>query len=811
MTRFIALASISAAILAYQVLLTRLFAIVQWHHFAFIAISVALLGFGISAAALAIAQRTVERRLDAIFVAGAFGFAIASPVAFLIAQHIPFNALELVWRPSEILGLGAIYLVLAVPFTAGAACICLAFLRIDDAVGRVYFWNLLGSAAGALAIVPALTLLSPVGNLAAVAVLGMVAGLLAAMASGGRRTVVVAATLSLLLVAGWSLMPDEWRRLNVDEQKGLAVALNIVDARLVEERFGPLGLVSVVESPAVPFRSAPGLSLSSPAMPRDQIGLFLDGETAAMIDADAGRTPPDYLRYMTDAAVYTLIGEADVLIVGAAGGRDIAQALAMGARHVDAIEANAHFAELMRDTFAGHTGNLYGRDDVDVLVAEPRSFLASTVDDWDVIVVAGASAGSSGASTHGLNETYLLTVEAMERLLERLRPGGWLSITQPLDLPPRGSLKLVLTALDALERLGAPDPAEHLIVVRGMATVTLMIGKEPASAGAIDDLVAFAESRAFDLVYLPGMTPETANRFNVLAEPVFHDAMQALAGDDRDDYMSRYKFDIRPATDDRPYFHDFFRWRSLSELLDLRSSGGAGLIELGKPILVGTLAQAALLGLVLILLPIVLSGLARGRGRLVMVSGVYFTAVGMAFFLVEIAFIHKFVQFLGHPTYAIAVVLAGFLIFAGLGARTAERFTCAVTGRLGFQGPTAGIDLAVAGLLLVAVVYLLAVPVVFAALAGLPTVVRAVVSLALIAPLAFFMGMPFPLALAIVRRQAPALTAWAWGVNGCASVVSIVLAVLLAMHVGYAAVVVIALVLYAVAASSLRAMPGESA
>ncbi len=801
MSRFIALATISAAILAYEVLLTRLFAIVQWHHFAFMAISIALLGFGVSGAALALWRQAVEPRIDTVFSACAVAFAVASPVAFFLAQRVPFNALELVWAPAQLLNLGAIYLTLAIPFTAGAACIGVAFLRREDPAGRVYFWNLLGSAAGALGVVFALATLSPAGNLAAVSALGLIAAALRLVAAGNLRRAAAGVGLLLTGAAGWALAPTQWTALRIAEHKGLSVALNVAGAELAQERFGPLGLVSVVESPTVPFRSAPGLSLNATEPPPEQVAVFTDADAMTTIDANAGRAPAAYLRYTTDALVYSLTDRPTVLVLGAGGGRQVAQALGHGAARIDAVEPNPDIVDLVRGDYAAFAGRLYDRDEVTVHVAGARGFLAATERRWDVIVV---GSGGSGAGAQGLNESTLLTVDAIELLLRRLRPGGWLSFTQALKLPPRSAPKLILTALEALRRRAATTPADHLVLIRGMTTTTLLVGRGPVTTRDVAATAAFAAARSFDLAYHPGMTRDAANRFNILADPVFFDAAIGLTGPGRAAFVERYKFDIAPATDDRPYFHDFFRWRSLPELLAMRSAGGAALLELGELVLIGALGQALLISLALILLPLRLGVLSRGLGSVAWRTGAYFTAIGLAFFFVEIAFIQKLILFLGHPTYAIAVVLTGFLVFAGLGARASERFARVISARLGSDRPAAAIDIAVAGIALVAIGTLLAAPAAFTALSGLPTSGRALVSLTLIAPLAFFMGMPFPLGLSLVTRVDRALTPWAWGVNGCASVNSAILAVLLAMHLGYVAVVMIALVLYAIAARAIH-------
>jgi hypothetical protein len=374
------------------------------------------------------------------------------------------------------------------------------------------------------------------------------------------------------------------------------------------------------------------------------------------------------------------------------------------------------------------------------------------------------------------------------------------------------------------------EPGSHLALVRSWNTTALLV-KNGALTG--DDVAAirrFADERAFDLGFLPGMTREEANRYNILDQPYFFDGAVALLDPaERSDFLRRYKFDVAPTSDDRPYFFDFFRWRALPELLERRALGGAALLDWGYLVLVATLAQAALLGLLLILAPLWWLGGDRGRGAAAAALerwrvAVYFLAIGLAFLFIEIASIQRFVLFLGHPVYAIAVVLCGFLVFAGLGSGIAPRFAARLEtwrrpsssdtplgrGRDGgsrrwrFRVPHPALALAVVGVAAAALLHLVVLPPLFRGLMPLPDAAKIALSLLLIAPLAFFMGMPFPLALARVAAVRPGLVPWAWGINGCASVLSAVLAILLAMSLGFSAVVLIAIALYVVAAGVLR-------
>ena len=313
----IALAVISAAILAYEVLLVRLFAIVQWHHFAFMAISIALLGFGVSGTLIVLFRERAERMPLGLFTAAAATFAVTAPAAFLVAQRVPFNALEIVWAPSQILYLALIFILLTVPFTAGATCIGLAFREPGARPGKVYLWNLLGSGAGALGVVGALLTMAPISCLAMIGVMGFAAASIAAARQYSQRLGWLA-LLAALAIGTWWAAPAEWTALKISEFKGLPQALAVRDARLVGTRSGPLASLSVVESPAVPFRHAPGLSLMSPALPPPQLGVFADGVFVTAIDLWDGRLESlEYLDHTPDALPYHLARPQDVLVLEA--------------------------------------------------------------------------------------------------------------------------------------------------------------------------------------------------------------------------------------------------------------------------------------------------------------------------------------------------------------------------------------------------------------------------------------------------------------------------------------------------------------
>jgi len=800
----VALSLVSAAALAYEILLTRLFAIIQWHHFAYMMISVALLGYGAAGTMVTLFRPQLESRFVPAFAVSAALFGATAMACFLLAQALPFNALEFLWDLWQPLWLLAIYLLLFVPFFFAAVCVCLAFTRYAAQARRVYTFDLVGAAFGSLGVILALFALRPATVLACVAALGAIAAALFWLTAGARPR--GAALLPLALaVAALVAVQTPIGQLRMSQYKSLSKALEIMGARVLAERSSPLGQLTAVESTAVPFRHAPGLSLNAPQPPPDQLGLFTDGEGFSALNRyDGSRETLVYLDYLTSALPYHLTSEPRVLVLGAGAGTDVLQALYHRAATVDAVELNPQMADLVEREFGEFSGRPYSRPGVHLHIAEARGFAAASRGHFDVIQLGLLDAfGASAAGLYALNESYLYTVEALQRYLVRLLPGGYLAITRWVDLPPRDALKLFATAVVALEKGGVRDPGARLAMIRNWNTATLIVKNGELTAQDVARLRDFCTSRGFDLVWHPGMRPADADLFNRLQQPYFHEGVVALLGGQRADFIERYKFNIAPATDDRPYFFHFFRWKALPELLQLRDRGGLPLLDWGYPLLIATLVQALVLGAALILLPLarLRSPGARIGAGVRWRTAAYFAALGTGFMFVEIAFIQKFILFLSHPLYAVAVVLFAFMLCAGLGSLLSQQVAKEVApGIVSLVPPIAAIALLCG-------VYLIWLPEVINALIALPDAARIAITVLLILPLGLSMGMPFPLGLEALGARTPALVPWAWGINACAAVAGAVLASVLAIHAGFNAVLMVAVVLYA---STLASFPATA-
>jgi SAM-dependent methyltransferase len=787
------IALISAAALAYEVLLMRLFSIIQWHHFAYMIISLALLGYGVSGTFLALSRRWLEGRFLTAYIVNAALFGLGAVICFRLAQAVPFNALEVLWDPQQPLWLLLVFLLLFLPFFCAANCICLSFSEYSERLHRVYCYDLIGAGVGAVAIIGLLFIITPSTALQVIGAVGLLSAAVAWRECALKPRWPVLVLLSAAIVM---LLPGAGFSLQVSEFKGLSQALRILNAQQLDQRSSPLGQLTTVASPSVPFRHSPGLSLNTPGLIPEQLAVFTDADGLSVMTRFDGDTEKlVHLDYQSSALAYHLLEQPSVLVLGAGGGAEVLQALYHRASHIDAVELNPQMVELVNREFADFTGAIYAHPGVTVYNSEARGFVSEDKQRYDLIQVALIdSFGASSAGLYALSENYLYTLEAFSQYLERLEPGGILSITRWIRIPPRDSLKIFATVTEALAQAGIGNPGRRLAMIRSWNTSTLLVKNGEFTADDITNLKTFSRERSFDLVHYPGISKDEANRFNQLQQPWFFAAVGELLGAGRADFMDDYKFNIRPTSDNRPYFSNFLKWETLPELLTLRNRGGMPLLEWGYLVLVVTLVLALLVSFLMVILPLWFQrskdekpqGL---RWRML----VYFPAVGIAFMFIEIAFIQKFILFLHHPLYAVSVVLCAFLVFAGLGSLYSTRWRRAIS----LTGITVGIGA-------ISLLYVLLLPLLFDWLAQIPIGFKVPVTVLLIAPLAFLMGMPFPIGLGMISDRLPAWIPWAWGINGCASVVSAILATLLAIHLGFIFVIVSAVLAYLLASLVLR-------
>jgi hypothetical protein len=764
---------LSGAALAYEVILVRLLAMTRFHHLAFMVLSLALLAYGVSGLLLAYGRNRLTKAFRGWFSLFAILFAVGAVLCFQLSQRIAVRPDQWLWSPSDTLFLVLLYLVLSLPFLAAACGVGLAYCLPHSEAGAVYRADLLGAAAGTLVGLGALWLPGAGGLW-----VPWCGGLAAAAAAVGSARKAAAGLLLLLMLLGPVTDPAPAVRLIPSAEKPLSIALSAEGARKVADRYSPLGRITVTRNTLAPYRHAPGLSLAFTGTVAPQWGLFTDGESFEPLPpASATNGDLAYLDYLPEALAYRLIEQPQVLVLGSPALEPLLRAARHRAVRVDMVLANPGWRALAK---LAPIGGCFDAAKANLITGAPRGFLRGGDRRYDLIVM-GRPGGSALAADH------LHTVEAFGEALARLAPGGLLTVSAPSDLPPRAGLRLLTTLAQALRLDGVHDPGGRLIVIRSLRTVLLIAKKGPLTSEEMSTVRAFCGELRFDPVWYPGIEGGEVNRWNRLDRPHFHAGAAKLLGPDAAVFEQRYKFDITALLDDRPYFSHFIKASTLGELYTLRSKGALGLLSFAEPVLAATLIQAVLLCLVLVWLPLRRFRPDAAKTRDTMV---YFL-LGAGFMLAEIAVMEKLGLFLSEPVLAVGVTLAAFLALAGLGGGLARRL------KIARANPIKGAGLAAAGAAGVLILYLAGLSWVLKALIDLPLAVRMALALALISPLAFAMGLPFPLALSGLKQKSSRAVPWAWGLNGCGALIGPVAGIVLSLYAGVTAAMGAAALCYA--------------
>ncbi|WP_300464644.1 hypothetical protein [Desulfobacula sp.] len=771
----------SFSILAYEINFTRIFAYAQWHNLSALIITMALLGFGASGSVIAMVQKKIEPNLLRYLYAVSLLFPVSLCIGFIVSAQLDFNPYEMTLSLDQALDMVIYFALMGIGFFLGACVICMALMRYK--VSFTYFINLTGSAAGVLFVLCASFFIHPYDVMLVIILISLVPACLVAL-EGSMKINAGAAVLLTVVTLIISVCFFDLKQ--VSQYKPVSGALTLPDAKIVHEAYSPLGVVQVVQAQGL--RSTAGLSLVSPFQVPVQKTIFCNGEGGSAITPYSG-SPEDigYLRYLTSYLPFYLATSGSrnrALIIGSGGGESILKTILAGFDRVDALEADQNVIDLMKTKFASFSGNIYDREKVNVLNREARNFIRHTQNRYDLIELSLIDAYNASASgVYGLNESYLFTVEAIKDYLSRLNDNGMLAVTRWVVTPARDNLKLFDTVIKALKETGVKNFQNHLIAVRSLQTLTLLVLKKEASAGLIDHTRSFAGNRRFDLVHYPGMMKKEANRHIRLEKPVYYSGIKKLMGPDAETFIKTYDFYIRAATDNQPYFYNFFKPRVIELILSFGPSQ-VPMTEWGYLLLLVILIPVLAISFLLIPAPILLFK-KRPRKHKADVF-FYFSFIGAGFFFIEMPLIQKMTLFLGQPVYAISVIIAALLVSSGMGSYFSDKIFPRRNRIL-----TATILIAVLTCL-----YMLTLDSLFRELIRLGLGQRLCLSIFLAVSLGFFMGIPFPAGLELVKKLDRSLTAWAWGINGFFSVISILSATLLAVMVGFKAVLTAAALFY---------------
>jgi hypothetical protein len=775
----------SAAWLAFEIGLTRLFAIQQFHHFAFLVVSLAVLASAASGLLLTLQPRTPSLALLSV----AFGGSI--PLAYLTINFLPFDSYSLTWDARQMVVLIVYFVAAGLPFLfagwiAGA---CLTHAGVD--VHLAYAANLGGAAVGSLGGLAALEVMSPESLLAATAAAALAAA--AAFENRHRRWALI--TLSALALLGSSKLPDVMP-LRLSPYKPLASARLALDARTALTEWSASARLDVVESPSIHI--LPGLSLNAASDLPDQVALFVDGDGPLPITSLApdGPLALDLAASMPATLAYSLRPSARALILDPGAGLDVVLALASGARTVTLPTDDPRIVAILEGTYAEFTHHLLEDPRIQFQSRTTRGLLRALLPGYDVVQFALSDPYhpvSSGAFT--LTEDYTLTVEAVSEAFGLLDPNGLLVLTRWLQTPPSETGRALTLLLAVLEANGIGNPAEHLIGYRSMRTASFLAARRPFTPEELTLTRRFLEANGFDPILLPDLAPAELNRFNRLPVDTYADLAASLV-QGSEQVVDTYDFDLRPPTDDHPFFFHFFRWRQTPALLQRLGQtwqpfGGSGyLVLLALLLLVTAFAIPLALGPLVLLrrrTPPAVRGKSASRIPIAILP--FFACIGAGFMLVEIPLIQRLTHLLDRPPISLGAVLFTLLLASGLGSLY-------LAPRMGLPRSLTALSLAIAALCL-------ALPHAIRWASPLPLPGRLAIAVLVLVLPGMLMGVPFAAGL---RRLAtrPELVPWAWATNGAASGISGVLAAITALAWGITPTLLLGALAYAAAALASR-------
>ena len=773
---------LSAATLLFEITLTRVFSVAEWYHFAFMVVSLALLGFGASGSFLSLFPRLMRKKLSHLLAVCAVLFSLGCLGSYLIVNSIPFDSYRLAWESRQLLYLVAYYLSLAIPFFFTGLALGVALSKMPSQAGKLYGFNMVGSGLGCLLVLVSPSLLGGGGTVILAALLGMAALFVFSLSCSKLLPGLVlagSAGLIILLVTLPAIL-----EIKMSPYKSLSQVLLHTQTRTLSTEWNAFSRVDVVESSSIHI--APGLSFNYEHELPPQLGVTVDGANLSpMSQVEAGQA--DFTEYLPSALAYRLSPNCKALVIEPQGGLDVLTALHHQSSSVVAVVSNPLVIEAM-ERF-GEKGHFLGDSQVKVAVEGVRSYLKRSEEKFDVIQLSLTdSFRVVAAGAYSLSENYRYTVEAFEEYYRHLTPGGVLCVTRWIQVPPSEGVRLMSVATASLESLDVTHPEQHMAAIRSFQTITLLVKQSPFSPQDITTVKDFCDKLGFDVVYFPGIDPADLNRYNVLPHEVYYEAFTSIVSpSERGAFLAGYAYDISPTTDDRPFFSHFFKWsqapyiwRSLGKTW--QPFGGAGYL-----IVVALLFSAVLASAIFILLP--LRFRPKQRQGQTLIPGIrwqlfiYFSALGLGFLFIEIPLMQKFILFLDEPTYAFAIVLATIFIFSGVGSLLSTRLAKVLPQ-------------VIFGLGLLAFLYPLFLPYFFEALLGQPLLLRLLAAMGVLAPLCFLMGVPFPSGIRIMGTLSPDLVPWAWGINGCISVVSSILSLIVILWVGFSPVLIAASGIY---------------
>ena len=854
---YLSVALVAGSIIALQIGIMRVFSVGSWAHFGSLVVSLAMFGFGLTSAVMCVGKGWFERHWQGAVKGALLAFGPLMVVCNLAAQQVPFNAIFLISDPMQKWRLLANFVLYFLPFLAGALYLGVVFLKAQKTFSRVYFADLVGSGLCGLSVLLAMYFFKPDDLIMAPLVLWLAGGVLWFVALADRRGIAAIVGVAILSAAAHYAAPPLLGipKLAVSDYKGVSYARKFPDAVRTYERASPFGYLEVYSSSYLHF--APGQSdnaaFNVPKMPSNAyLGLYIDSEGPAGVITDLPADETPYFRYLPMFYPYLLKKDPNTFVVQFGGGISTAVALKSGSRHVTVAEGNPALLTAFREDkgLRDFTGDVLRNPKVTVIDFDGRLYVAGTKNRYDIIDLSLAdSAGLSSPGGFSIVEKYSYTREAMTAYMRALTPGGVLSVTMwNKEEPPKSVLKLYATMVAAARDIdGGKDVAQKFYVVSSyLSTATVLYKRDGFTAAEIAQLNAHTKAMSFDEIYYPGFKVDTSTLPQILSD--YRDQF-FFAGEQSDPTAPKenepndkpppgmtgaspgaapgttpaadapppppkvpatvlgrlawhylinggwqkvadeYVFDTRILTNHQPYFAAYIK---VGDLLKFTDRLELVQDEWGYLLLWATLGIATIFALTLVLFPVVFGWrtiFSRYPGKFGTL--IYFLCLGLGYIIVEVGMISHFILALSNATVSASVLITGMLVFSGCGSYFSERY---------LDRARSFMPKVFLAIFLILVLYAFTIDYALDWIGTLPYVLRILLCLLLIFPPAFLMGFPMPTAMTTLGRLGKDhMFLWAWGINGCFSVIGAALVPIVATSFGLPAVVLVGAAAYLVA------------
>jgi hypothetical protein len=760
---FLGISLITLAVLMLELSLTRLFSATMYYHFAFMAISLALFGSGASGVFIYIIQRRLNpERTGQWLAVAAMLFALSNLLSLYV---ILANPLTFETGPENYYRLARIYTASALPFFFAGCAVTLAITRLAKEMSRLYLFDLAGAALGCLLLIPVLNFIGAINIVLLVSAIAAMGGVLFGVSTSGTR---VATICSLLLAVGLAALVAynvKTHRIDVREAKGFE------ETTVLFSKWNSFSRITVEGA----FDTG--------------VEIKIDADAATGISKDASNNAIHQdAKTALSALVHHLKPNANVLIIGPGGGNDVMAARVFEQKQITAVEINPIIARdvMSSEPFKSYSGSIYQQPNVRLVVDEGRSFIRNSHDRYDIIQATMVDTwAATAAGAFSLSENNLYTVEAFKDYATHLTDDGMLTMTRWYFEPPDQLLRLISLSREMMSELGISNPDRHLILIRDARTgydrtpATYIFKQSEFTDDEVRTIETLSNENGFQLLYTPLTRPP-------------NDFTRVIETPDLKQTWASFPTNIEPTRDNNPFFFNSVRLANIWSVIE-GTTGEWQKTNLGTSILFALLAITSVLVVLFIIGPLLLvRGRALATGAVAKLSYLlYFACLGAGFIIVEVAMIQKFILFLGHPVYALAVVLFSVLAFSALGSY--------LSGRVNEDRLRSALIKLLPALIVLVLIYIVALPPIFYGLVHLAREFRITIAVVLMAPLAMVMGMPMPIGIRILARNAPEIIPWAWGVNGATSVMGSVAALVIAILSGFNQALLIGAGLYLIA------------